>query len=65
MFDEDTRLAYDENHKRYEVPASMTYEDWLRLQSEILQKQVVGKSDYEDFAAGMTLKEILERRKQA
>ncbi len=28
MFDEDTRLAYDENHKRYEVPASMTYRQW-------------------------------------
>ena len=65
MFDEDTRIAYDENHTRYEVPESMSYEDWLRLQSEILQKQVVGKSDYEDFAAGMTLKDILKRRKQA
>ena len=28
MFDEDTRLAYDENHKRYEVSASMTYREW-------------------------------------
>ena len=31
MFEEDesTRVAYDEDHKIYEVPASMTYKEWL------------------------------------
>ena len=47
MFDEDTRLAYDENRKRYEVPASMTYRQWkeacktgkIAESKEILQKR--------------------------
>ena len=28
MFDESTRIAYDENRKIYEVPESMTYTEW-------------------------------------
>ena len=28
LFDEDIRISYDENRKRYEVPASMTYREW-------------------------------------
>lgn len=28
LFGEDTSIAYDENHKRYDVPASMTYREW-------------------------------------
>ena len=28
MFEESDRVAYDENHKIYEVPASMSYREW-------------------------------------
>lgn len=28
MFEESTRIAYDEDRKIYEVPSSMTYEEW-------------------------------------
>lgn len=31
MFEESTRIAYDEDRKIYEVPASMTYEEWKKL----------------------------------
>lgn len=31
MFDESTRVAYTENHDIYEVPASMTYSEWLKM----------------------------------
>lgn len=29
MFEESTRVAYDESHNMYEVPASMTYTEWM------------------------------------
>ena len=31
MFEESTRIAYDENRNIYEVPSSMTYEEWNKL----------------------------------
>lgn len=31
MFEESTRIAYDENRKIYYVPADMTYEEWKKL----------------------------------
>lgn len=31
LFEESTRVAYDEGHKIYDVPASMTYKEWLEI----------------------------------
>ena len=43
MFDEDTRLAYDENHKRYEVPESMTYREWK--EGKYKERNVISNRD--------------------
>jgi hypothetical protein len=52
MFEEATRAAYDEGHKIYDVPESMTYKEWLETIGSDQQKAILGKERYEMHVNG-------------
>ena len=55
MFEESTRIAYDEDRKIYEVPASMTYEEWKKTISD---NSISKNNEYEIIFKKKTKDEI-------
>lgn len=63
LFEESSRVAYDEGHKIYDVPASMTYKEWLETIGSNQQKEILGKSRYEMHVNGVPLSDFVKNGK--
>lgn len=58
MFDEATRAAYDEGRKIYDVPASMSYVEWLETIGSSQRKAILGKERYEMHVNGTPISDF-------
>ena len=58
MFEEASRAAYDEDHKIYDVPESMTYKQWLETIGSDQQKDILGKERYEMHVNGTPISDF-------
>ena len=60
MFEEAERVAYDEDHKIYEVPASMSYKAWLETVGSERQRTILGDKRYEMYKQGKQLSDFVK-----
>jgi SPP1 gp7 family putative phage head morphogenesis protein len=63
LFEESTRVAYDEGRKIYDVPASMTYKEWFETLGSDKKEAILGKSRYEMHVNGVPLSDFVKNGK--